>query len=80
MAPYEILQPGGSLEHHNAETGASWLARLTSQFPRFAWINPEPEGLWPYRQSVTIVQQLMGGRMVPLTLEGLTRATRLLSR
>ena len=80
MAPYEILQPGGSLEHHNAETGASWLARLTSQFPRFAWINPEPEGLWPYRQSVAIVQQLMGGRMVPLTLEGLTRATRLLSR
>ncbi len=80
MAPYEILQPGGSLEHSNAEPGAHWLTRLTAQFPRFAWINPEPEGLWPYRQSVAIVQQLMGGRMVPLTLEGLTRAMRLLSR
>jgi len=80
MAPYEILQPGGSLEHRNAETGATWLARLTAQFPRFAWINPESEGLWPYRQSVGIIQQLMGGRMVPLTLDGLRRATGLLSR
>jgi uncharacterized protein with von Willebrand factor type A (vWA) domain len=80
MAPYEILQPGGSLEHDNAESGAAWLARLTAQFPRFAWINPEPEGLWPYRQSVAIIQQLMGGRMVALTLDGLRRATALLSR
>jgi uncharacterized protein len=80
MAPYEILQPGGCLEYQNAEAGVAWLARLTSQFPRFAWINPEPEALWPYRQSVSIIQQLMGGRMYPLTLEGLARATRVLSR
>jgi uncharacterized protein len=80
MAPYEILSPGGSLEHHNPEPGATWLSRLAAQFSRCAWINPEPEGLWPYRQSVAIIQQLMGGRMYPLTLDGLARATRTLSR
>jgi uncharacterized protein len=80
MAPYEILRPGGSLEHHNPEAGATWLSRLTAQFPRCAWVNPEPEGLWTYRQSVSIIQQLMGGRMYPLSLEGLARATRALSR
>jgi len=80
MSPYEILQPGGSVEHNNPEAGAVWLQRLTAHFPRHAWINPEPEGLWEYRQSVSVIRQLLGGRMFPLTLEGLTRAMRLLTR
>jgi hypothetical protein len=80
MSPYEILQPGGSVEYDNAEAGAVWLQRLAHHFPRTAWINPEPEGLWTYRQSVSIIQQLMAGRMFPLTLEGLARAMRQLSR
>jgi uncharacterized protein len=80
MAPYEILRPGGSIEHHNEEAGAAWIARLTAHFQRCAWINPEPEGLWEYRQSVAIIRQLMAGRMYPLSLEGLNRATRALSR
>lgn len=80
MAPYEILRPGGSIEHHNEEAGAVWIARLTAHFQRCAWINPEPEGLWDYRQSVAIIRQLMAGRMYPLSLEGLNRATRALSR
>ncbi|MFM2446838.1 MAG: hypothetical protein RI936_1285 [Pseudomonadota bacterium] len=80
MSPYEILQPGGSVEHHNPEAGAVWVQRLTQHFPRHVWINPESEGLWQYRQSVSLMQQLMPGRMFPLTLEGLTRAMRQLSR
>ncbi|MFN9478067.1 MAG: vWA domain-containing protein [Betaproteobacteria bacterium] len=80
MSPYEILQPGGSVGHNNAEAGAVWLQRLAAHFPRHAWINPEPEGLWPYRQSVSLIGQLMGGRMFPLTLDGLTRAMRHLSK
>jgi uncharacterized protein with von Willebrand factor type A (vWA) domain len=80
MSPYEVLQPGGSVEHNNAEAGAVWLQRLAAHFPRHAWINPEPEGLWPYRQSVSLIGQLMGGRMFPLTLDGLTRAMRQLSK
>ncbi|MEW6693933.1 VWA domain containing CoxE-like protein [Tepidimonas thermarum] len=80
MSPYEILQPGGSVEYHNEEPGAEWLQRLTHAFPRFAWINPEPQGIWQYRQSIAIIQQLMGGRMFPLTLKGLEDAMRLLSK
>ena len=80
MSPYEILQPGGSVEHHNPEAGAAWVQRMTQHFPRHVWINPEPEGLWQYRQSISLMQQLMPGRMFPLTLEGLTRAMRQLSR
>ena len=80
MSPYEILQPGGSVEYNNEEPGAEWLQRLTSAFPRFAWINPEPQGVWQYRQSIAIIQQLMGGRMYPLTLKGLEDAMRMLSK
>ncbi len=80
MSPYEILQPGGSVEYSNEEAGVAWLGRLTSTFPRFAWINPEPQGVWQYRQSISIVQQLMSGRMFPLTLKGLEDTMRLLSK
>ena len=80
MSPYEILQPGGSVEYHNEEAGAAWLQRLTQAFPKFAWINPEPQGVWQYRHSIGIVQQLMNQRMFPLTLAGLEGAMRLLSK
>jgi len=80
MSPYEILQPGGSVEHNNPEAGAIWLQRFTQHFPRHVWINPEPEGLWQYRQSISLVRQLLGDRMYPLTLDGLTRAMRMLSK
>ena len=80
MSPYEILQPGGSVEYNNEEPGAEWLQRLTHAFPKFAWINPEPQGVWQYRQSIAVIQQLMGHRMYPLTLKGLEEAMRLLSK
>ena len=80
MSPYEILQPGGSVEYSNQEPGAEWLQRLTNAFPKYAWVNPEPLGVWQYRQSIAIIQQLMGGRMYPLTLKGLEETMRLLSK
>ncbi|AOS80361.1 MULTISPECIES: vWA domain-containing protein [Hydrogenophaga] len=80
MSPYEILQPGGSVEYNNEEAGAEWLQRLTHTFPKFAWINPEPQGVWQYRQSISIIQQLMGQRMFPLTLKGLEDTMRMLSK
>lgn len=80
MSPYEILQPGGSVEYNNEEPGAEWLQRLTHAFPKFAWINPEPPGVWQYRQSISIIQQLMAQRMYPLSLKGLEDAMRLLSK
>ena len=80
MSPYEVLQPGGSVEYNNPEAGATWLQRFTSTFPKFAWLNPEPEGLWQYRQSIALIRQLMGNRMFPLTVEGLEHAMRALSK
>jgi uncharacterized protein with von Willebrand factor type A (vWA) domain len=80
MSPYEILQPGGSVEYNNAEAGAAWLQRFTGAFPKFAWLNPEPEGLWQYRQSIAVIRQLMNNRMFPLTMDGLERAMRTLSK
>ena len=80
MSPYEVLQAGGSVEYSNPEPGALWLRRLADHFPHHAWLNPEPEGLWEYRQSVSIIRQLLGDRMYPLTLAGLEAAMRKLSK
>jgi len=80
MSPYEILQPGGSVEYNNDEAGAVWLQRFASTFPKYIWLNPEPEGLWQYRQSISVVRQIMSNRMFPVTIEGLERGMRLLSK
>ena len=80
MSPYEILQPGGSVEYMNEEPGAVWLQRLTEAFAQHAWINPEPQGVWQYRQSIDIIHQLMGGKMYPLTVQGLEQCMRQLSK
>jgi uncharacterized protein with von Willebrand factor type A (vWA) domain len=80
MSPYEILQPGGSIEYSNDEAGAVWMRRMLEVYPRAAWLNPEPEEIWPYRQSIGIVKEIMGGRMYGTTIEGLERAMRALAK
>jgi uncharacterized protein len=80
MSPYEVLQPGGSVEYNNEEAGAVWLQRLVDRFPKFAWLNPEPEASWDYRQSVSVIKQVMNNRMYPVTLQGLEKAMRDLSK
>lgn len=80
MSPYEILHVGGAVDYHNDEAGAEWLQRFTKTFPSHIWLNPEPENIWEYRQSIAIIRQQMNNRMVPLTLEGLERGMRMLSK
>ena len=79
MSPYEILQPGGSIEHWNDEPGSAWIRRLLGSYPRHAWLNPEPEERWEWVPSVKIARELVEDRMFPLTLEGLDRAMKALS-
>jgi len=76
MSPYEIVQPGGSIEHWNEEPGAAWMRRLLAHYPHHAWLNPEPRERWDYTPSIRITRELFGEKMFPLTLEGLDRAMR----
>jgi len=78
MSPYEILQPGGSIEYSNDEAGAVWMKRMLEIYHKAVWLNPEPEEIWPYRQSIGILKEIMGGRMYPTTIVGLERAMRAL--
>ena len=74
MSPYELAVAGGSVEHMNPEPGAVWVQRLASHFRRSIWLNPTPEKYWRYTRSIEMVEELLGGRMFPLTLDGLERA------
>jgi len=76
MSPYEILQPGGSIEHWNEEPGAAWMKRLLASYPRHVWLNPEPRDRWDYTPSVRITRELFEDRMFPLSLAGLDLAMR----
>jgi uncharacterized protein len=74
MSPYEITQPGGSVEHWNAEPGSVWLQRLIRHYPKFAWINPQPQSRWRHTSSIEMTREILEGRMYPLTLAGLDEA------
>jgi uncharacterized protein len=80
MSPYEIIQPGGSVEHWNEEPGRLWLERMLRHFRRTAWLNPMPERGWQGYHSAQILRQIMENRMFPLTLGGLEAMTRELGR
>ena len=79
MGPYEITDPGGSVEHWNEEPGRVWLSRLTAHFPHHVWLNPLAERHWPNAPSVALTRKLVEDRMFPLTLDGIDRAARLLA-
>jgi uncharacterized protein with von Willebrand factor type A (vWA) domain len=80
MSPYEITQPGGSIEHWNEEAGAVWMQRITRTWPHFVWLNPEPEETWGSTASITITRNLLEDRMFPLTLSGLEQAIKTLKK
>src|SRR6476659_7026090 len=79
MSPYELEQPGGSVEHWNDEAGRAWLERLVRSWPHAAWLNPVPEDQWGWTTSIQNVQRIMDGRMYPVTVAGLTEAMRKLA-
>src|SRR6201991_788161 len=80
MSPYEITAPGGSVEHMNEEPGHVWMQRVLATYPSCVWLNPVAEREWETTASIRLMRQLLGGRMYPLTLEGLDRAMRDLVR
>jgi uncharacterized protein with von Willebrand factor type A (vWA) domain len=80
MAPYEITNPGGSIEHWNEEAGHVWIKRLSDHFDNIAWLNPVPDDHWDYTSSVCILRDLFDSRMYPLTLKGLEEGMAELSK
>lgn len=80
MSPYEIVQPGGGVEHWNPEAGGVWLDRMVATWPRAVWLNPVAQTYWGYTQSVGMIRRIMEDRMYPLTLAGLDAAMRALVR
>ena len=79
MSPYELEQPGGSVEHWNDEPGRVWLERLLRTWPRAAWLNPAPEEHWGWTVSTENIRRIFDGRMFPVTLSGLEGAMKSLS-
>ena len=80
MSPYEIMYPGGAVEHWNEEAGEVWLRRAFEHWTSAVWLNPVREASWPYIQSAKMIQKLIGDRMFPMTLSGLEGAMKELSR
>ncbi|MGE0421045.1 MAG: VWA domain-containing protein [Reyranellaceae bacterium] len=80
MSPYEIVYPGGSVEHWNEEAGQVWMQRFTDTYSSAVWLNPVPERHWQYTPSIQLLKQLMGDRMFPLTLGGIEGAMKELRR
>ena len=79
MSPYELEQPGGSVEHWNDEPGRAWLERMLRAWPRAAWLNPVPEEHWTWTTSTQNIQRIMEGRMFPVTVAGLEKAMKSLA-
>jgi uncharacterized protein with von Willebrand factor type A (vWA) domain len=80
MSPYEIEKEGGSVERWNDEPGETWLRRLLDAYPKAVWLNPVPEKYWGGTTSIGMIHQLMEQRMFPLTLDGIDRGMRELTR
>jgi uncharacterized protein len=80
MSPYEIAVPGGANEYWNQEAGQTWLQRAREQWPDHIWLNPTPETHWQYTRSIQMVRDIFEDRMMPMTLDGITRAMKELGK
>lgn len=80
MSPYEITVPGGAVEYFNEEPGALWLKRVTDIYESAVWLNPVARRSWEYVPSISLMRELLGDRMFPLTLSGIEQAMSELKR
>ena len=74
MSPYEILAPGGSVDHWNKETGEYWLKKLINFYKRSVWINPVRSEYWDYTPSINIIKKIFNDKMFPLNISGIDNA------
>lgn len=79
MGPYEIMYPGGSVEHWNDKPGVDYMNQVLNHFDKVVWLNPQRETHWQYYQSIDIMRQIMADKMYPLTVDGIDRAIKTLT-
>ena len=80
MAPYELTNPGGSIEHWNKQSGEQWIRKLNGYFHKSVWLNPVHEDHWDYTSSIKMISGLMDKKMFPLTISGISDAVGYLSK
>ena len=80
MAPYELTNAGGSIEHWNKESGEHWLKKIHSYFHKTVWLNPVHEDHWDYTSTIKMINALMDEKMYPLTISGISGAVNHLSK
>lgn len=80
MAPYEVSERYGSVEHRNPEAGEIWLRRILDTWDKAIWLNPSQQRYWDYTASTQMIRNIMDKKMYPLTLEGLEDGIRYLSK
>ena len=80
MAPYELTNPGGSIEHWNKQSGEQWIRKLNGYFHKSVWLNPVHEDHWDYTSSIKMISGLMDKKMFPLTISGISDAVEYLSK
>jgi uncharacterized protein with von Willebrand factor type A (vWA) domain len=56
------------------------MQRVLDVYPKTIWLNPQPEDRWNYYDSIQMIRELLGERMYPLTIEGMDRGMRELTR
>jgi uncharacterized protein with von Willebrand factor type A (vWA) domain len=74
MAPYELMVTDGSIhiEERSGKPSVECLKLLIKTFPHSVWLNPTPQRIWDYTQTITIIRKIFP--MFELTLDGLEKA------
>ena len=74
MAPYELMVADGSIhiEERSGTPSIECLKFLADTFSHAVWLNPMPEDMWNYTQTVNTIGQIFP--MFELSIDGLEKA------
>ena len=74
MAPYELMATDGSihLEERSGQPSIERLRFIADTFPYSVWLNPVPERMWNFTQSINAIRRIFP--MFELSIDGLEKA------
>lgn len=73
MAPYELMATDGSIyvTERSGKPSVGHLKFLAESFPHSAWLNPVPQSMWGYTQTISVIYGIFP--MFELTIDGLEK-------